>query len=478
MTQETQQQDEPCAADRMLPASELIPLGLQHVLVMYAGTIAVALIVGSALDLSPTVLSYLIMADLLCCGIGTLIQSLGIWNIGIRLPVVMGSSFVTVGPMVAMAAGDDVGLAGIFGATLASGIFGMILVPFFTRFLKFFPPVVTGTVITSIGIALIPVGLMWAGGGAGAENFGAPINIGMAMFVLACILLINRFARGIWANIAVLLGMAIGYVVAFPLGMASLAGIADQSWLGVVTPLHFGMLEFPISGIAAMCLVMVITLVESTGMCLALGEMTGKPVDRKALNRGLYGDAFSTAISGPLNGFPHTSFSQNVGLVGLTGVSSRFVTMVSGVILILLSLFPQAAFVVASVPKPVLGGAGLVMFGMVAAAGINITNKADMTKRSNQMVFAVSIAVGMIPLTAPELFGSFPGWMDPVVHSGILLTAVVAVLINVLLNGSGDSEEKIEEGVSEELESAAHRQAEVSGTQSRHTQRAATNAAE
>lgn len=474
MTDEHTEPAEPCPADRKLPWPELLPLGLQHVLVMYAGTIAVALIVGGALGLSAQTLSYLIMADLLCCGIGTLIQSVGLWKsgIGIKLPVVMGSSFVTVGPMVAMASGGQVGIAGIFGATMASGLFGMMIVPFFTRLLKFFPPIVTGTVITSIGILLIPVGLMWAGG-AGAENFGAPINIAMAVFVLACILLINRFASGIWANIAVLLGLVIGYVVAIPLGMVDLGGLSGQPVLGLVTPLHFGMLQFPISGIAAMCLVMVITLVESTGMCLALGEMTGKPVDRKLLNRGLFGDSFSTAISGPLNGFPHTSFSQNVGLVGLTGVSSRFVTMVSGIILILLSLFPQAAFIVASVPKPVLGGAGLVMFGMVAAAGINIVNKADMTARGNQMVFAVSIAIGMIPLTTPEIFAFLPEWTAPIVHSGILLTAVSAVLINALLNGTGEDNSAREETVAEELESAGQRQAEASDAQSSQTRPAA-----
>lgn len=465
MAEENQQASEPCPADRKLPLGQLLPLGLQHVLVMYAGTVAVALIVGSALGLSADTLSYLIMADLLCCGIGSLIQSAGFWKVGIRLPVIMGSSFVTVGPMVAMASSGDVGLAGIFGATMASGIFGMLLVPFFTRLLKFFPPVVTGTVITSIGITLIPVGLAWAAGGHGSENFGAPINIAMALFVLACILLINRFFTGLVANISVLIGLVIGYLVAFPLGMADLSGLGGQAVIGVVTPLHFGMLQFPITGVAAMCLIMVITLVESTGMCLALGEMTGKHVDRKTLNRGLYGDAFATAISGPLNGFPHTSFSQNVGLVGLTGVSSRYVTLVSGIILILLSLFPQAAFIVASIPKPVLGGAGLVMFGMVAAAGINITNKADMSARSNQMVFAVSIAVSMIPVVAPAVFSSFPGWTDPIVHSGILLAAVSAVLINALLNHGETRHDDESEVVSEELESAAEGQARATGAQ-------------
>ncbi|MES1926654.1 nucleobase:cation symporter-2 family protein [Salinisphaera sp. T31B1] len=450
-----------CAADRKLPIGQLLPMGVQHVLVMYAGTIAVALIVGGALDLPREDISYLIMADLLCCGIGTLIQSLGIWIFGIRMPIVMGSSFVTVGPMVAMATSGHVGIAGIFGATVVSGVFGIALVPFFTRLLKFFPPLVTGTVIASIGISLIPVGINWAAGGVGASDFGAPVNVGLAVFVLACILTINRIGRGIWVNISVLIGLLIGYLVALPLGVVSLDGLASQPVVGVVTPLHFGMLEFPISGIIAMCIIMVVTLVESTGMCLALGEMVGKPVDRRLLNRGLYGDGIATAIAGFLNGFPHTSFSQNVGLVGMTGVTSRYVTVVSGFVLIVLSLFPQAAFVVASIPKPVLGGAGLVMFGMVASAGINIMNKADMSQRTNQLVFAVSIGFGMIPLAAPDFFAIFPDWTAPIVHSGILLTAVAAVITNLLLNG-GDAVAD-ESDTEEELESAARRQSRAAG---------------
>lgn len=450
-------------ADRMLPIPQLLPMGIQHVLVMYAGTVAVALIVGGALDLSRSELSYLINADLLCCGIGTLIQSLGFWYFGIRLPVIMGSSFVTVGPMVAMAAGGNVQLAGIFGATMVSGIFGLLLVPFFTRLLRFFPPLVTGTVITSIGISLLPVGITWAAGGNGADNFGSPINIGLAVFVLAVIMLINRFGRGFTINIAVLLGLVIGYIAAWPLGLVDMGGIGNRPWVQVVTPLHFGMLEFPISGIIAMCVVMVVTLVESTGMCLALGQMCDKPVDQPLLKRGLYGDSIATVISGFFNGFPHTSFSQNVGLVGVTGVTSRYVTVVSGIVLVLLSFFPQAAFVVASIPKPVLGGAGLVMFGMVAAAGINIMSSADLGDRRNQLVFAISIGFAMIPLAAPDFFSAFPKWTTPLVHSGILLAAIAAVLSNLLLNGRNRAEDENQGETAEtELESSAQDQARAS----------------
>lgn len=452
----------PCAADRKLPMHELTLTGLQHVLVMYAGSVAVALIVGYALELPRSEISYLIMADLFCAGIGTLLQSLGPWILGIRMPVVMGSSFVTVGPMVAMATGGHIEIAGIFGATFISGIFGMLLVPYFTRLLKFFPPLVTGTVITSIGISLLPVGITWAGGGANADNFGAPINIGLALFVLIVILLINRFGRGMWVNVSVLLGLVVGYLASAGLGLVGLDGLGARPWMEMVTPFHFGMMEFPLSGVLAMCIVMVVTLVESTGMFLALGDMVGKPVDRSLLNKGLYGDAATTVVSGVFNGFPHTSFSQNIGLVGMTGVTSRYVTVVSGIILLLLSLFPKAAFVVASIPKPVLGGAGLVMFGMVAAAGLNILSKSDLSKRTNQMVIAVSLGFGMIPLAAPGFFNALPQWTVPIVHSGILLTAVAAVITNVLLNGHDALDDATTPAAARELESAAVDQGKAS----------------
>ncbi|WP_423820975.1 nucleobase:cation symporter-2 family protein [Salinisphaera sp. SPP-AMP-43] len=411
--------------------------GLQHVLVMYAGSVAVALIVGYALELPRDQLSYLINADLLCAGIGTLIQSFGAGMFGIRMPVVMGSSFVTVGPMVAMAGGGDIGLPGIFGATFVSGLFGIAIVPVFARVLRFFPPLVTGTVITSIGISLLPVGIQWAGGGATADDFGAPTHILLAAFVLAAVLLINRFGRGFWVNISVLLGLAAGYLLAWLCGAVDLSGMTSRPWGQVVTPFHFGAWQFPPAGILAMCIVMVVTLVESTGMFLALGDLVERPVDAQRLRRGLSGDGLATALSGLFNGFPHTSFSQNIGLVGMTGVTSRWVTVVSGVMLVVLSLCPKAAYLVASIPKPVLGGAGLVMFGMVAAAGLNILSQADLSRRANQLVIAVSFGCGMIPLASPEFFAALPDWTAPIVHSGIMLTTIAAVLSNLLLNGAG-----------------------------------------
>lgn len=438
--------------DQVLPFGQMFAVGLQHVLVMYAGAIAVPLIVGGALKLPKDQLAFLINADLFACGVATLIQCLGLWKFGIRLPVIMGVTFAAVGPMVAMAS-SGVGITGIFGAVIAAGIFTVLVAPWFGRLVRFFPPVVTGTIIAVIGITLLRVGVGWAGGGGGAKDFGAPQNLAIVAIVLAAILLINKFFRGFVANIAVLIGLATGFAAAIAAGMVKFDGVADAEWFALVYPFRFGPPTFEIGAIVSLCIVMVVVMVESTGMFLALGELCGRKIGPADLGRGLATDGLGTIIGGIFNTFPYTSFSQNVGLVGITGVRSRYVVAVSGGILIAFGLLPKMGAVVASIPQAVLGGAGLCMFGMVAATGIRILARVDYGLRHNLLIIAVSIAVGMIPLVAPNFFTLLlkdVPWLGPLVHSGITLSAVAAVLLNALYNGGGTRE-----GVQDQLAKAA-----------------------
>jgi NCS2 family nucleobase:cation symporter-2 len=427
--------------EQVLPLPQMAAIGLQHVLVMYAGAIAVPLIVGGALHLPKDQQAGLINADLFACGIATLLQCIGIPGVGIRLPVVMGVTFACVGPIIALA-NAHLGLPAIYGAVIASGIFGIAIAPLFSRLLRFFPPLVTGTVIATIGITLLEVGIQWAGGGVGAKNFGAPANLGLATLVLAAILLINRFLRGFLANIAVLLGLVLGFVAALLSGGVDFSGVAQAPLVDIVRPFRFGLPQFDIGAILSLFIVMLVTMVESTGMFLALGELCGRPVDERALVRGLRADGFGAVIGGCFNPFPYTSFSQNVGLVGMTGVRSRWAVATSGVILIVLGLFPKLATVVASIPNAVLGGAGIAMFGMVAATGIKILGAARLGERHNLLVVAVSIGVGMIPLVAPTMLDGLPAWTAPFAHSGITLGACCAVLLNLLFNGGGPPPER------------------------------------
>jgi uracil-xanthine permease len=467
------------AVDEVLPAPKLITLGFQHVLVMYAGAIAVPLIVGRALQLSPEEVAFLISADLFVCGIVSIIQSFGATQyFGIKLPVMMGVTFASVGPMVAIAQAmpGHEGARALFGAIIAAGLIGIVLAPLVSRMLRFFPPVVTGTLILTIGISLMPVGINWifglpvgptapqivdpaaqewlnsaiAAGGVPESVKLAPTvqnplyastqNILIGVLVLGTILLISRFASGFVANIAVLLGILVGGAVAAMLGMMHFDKIAEAQWFAMIKPLHFGLPIFDPIMIATMTLVMIVTMIESTGMFLALGDICKKPLCQKSLSAGLRADGLGTAIGGLFNTFPYTSFSQNVGLVGVTGIRSRFVCVAGGVIMIVLGLIPKMGALVESLPTTVLGGAGLVMFGMVAATGVRILSRVDFTNnRHNLFIVAISVGIGMIPLIAPHFNQWMPHAIHPLIHSGILLAAISAVLLNWFYNGTPDA---------------------------------------
>ena len=428
--------------DEILPIGKLVTLGLQHVLVMYAGAVAVPLVLGGALNLPKDQVALLINADLFACGVVTLIQSVGLWKFGIRLPVMMGVTFTAVSPMIAIGANPDLGILAIYGATIASGVFGILIAPFMSRLLPLFPPVVTGTVIAVIGISLMGVAVNWAGGGFGAPDFGDPIHLAVALIVLLTIMLITKYVRGFFGNISVLLGIIVGFVIALALGKVSFHGLDEASWVALIYPFQFGAPKFDLIAIISMCLVMVVTMVESTGMFLAIGDLVGRPVTGKDLTRGLMTDGLGTIIGGVFNTFPYTSFSQNVGLVGITGVRSRWVCAVGGVILVLFGLLPKMAHAVASVPQFVLGGAGIVMFGMVAATGIRILAHVDYEKQHhNLFVVAISIGMGMIPLVSDKFFSQLPAALGTILHSGILLATIAAVSLNLYFNGLKSVEE-------------------------------------
>ncbi len=424
----------PC--DARLSASKLVTLGLQHVLVMYTGAVAVPLIVGDALKLPKEQIALLVSADLFACGIATLIQTLGLWIFGIRLPVIMGCTFAAVGPMIAIGANPHLGLIDVFGATIAAGAIGIVLAPMIGKLLRFFPPIVVGTVITVIGLSLMEVGIHWAAGGAENPEYGALKYLGLSFSVLALILLINKFGRGYIVNISVLLGITAGFTVAAALHLVDLSGVAAAPWIGFTMPFHFGLPHFDLLSIITMLIVMFVVFIESTGMFVAVGEIVGRPVDQATLIKGLRADGLGTLIGGIFNSFPHTSFSQNIGLISITGVKSRFVCATSGALLVLLGLLPKMAQIVASVPSFVLGGASIMMFGMIAANGIRILSRVDFTTHHhNLFIVGISIGCGIIPLAAPHFFSHLPNALAPILHSGILLASVSAVTLNLLFNG-------------------------------------------
>ncbi|WP_461017432.1 nucleobase:cation symporter-2 family protein [Streptomyces daliensis] len=430
--------------DRSLPPLKLATTGLQHVAAMYAGVVAPPLVIGAAVGLSVTELTFLTGASLFMAGIATLLQTLGVWKIGARLPFVNGVTFASVAPMLAInkSEGPENALPVIFGATMVAGALGFVVAPWFSKLVRFFPPVVTGTVITLIGISLMPVAFNWAQGGNEQDpHYGDGKNIAMAAVTLVIVLLLRRFTRGFLKQIAVLLGLVVGTLIAIPVGITDFAALQQADVIGFPTPFHFGAPQFALAAIVSMCVVMLVSMTESTADMLALGEIVDKPSDEKTIAAGLRADTLGSFVSPFFNGFMCSAFAQNIGLVAMTRIRSRFVVAAGGGLLVLMGLCPLAAALIATVPQPVLGGAGVVLFGSVAASGIQTLVKAGLDRDNNVLIVAVSLAVGIIPITAPEFYHAFPESAKIILDSGISTGCVTAIVLNLVFNHIGKRRE-------------------------------------
>ncbi len=448
--------------DEVLPPQQLAVYGLQHVMAFYAGAVIVPILLAGAIGLDQDQLIHLINADLFTCGIASILQSVGVWKIGVRLPLLQGVTFTAVTPMIIIGLdrgkGTD-GLVYIYGAVIVAGIFTLLIAPYFSRLVRFFPPVVTGTVITIIGVTLIPVAAFDAGGGQFAFfnpdlvpanlRFGSYTNLSLAMFTILVILALTRFARGFLATVAVLAGLVVGTAVATLVSdgsggkVAKFGSVSGADWIGFTGPFHFGTPKFAIVPILLMIVVMLITAVETIGDVYATGQIVEKPIAKKDIAAALRADGLATFLGGIMNSFPYTCFAENVGLVRLTRVKSRWVVATAGGIMILLGLLPKAGAVVASIPSSVLGGAALVMFGTVAAVGIQTLGRVDFNNHRNVVVVAVSIAIAMIPVGLPQVDGTsaflteFPKNVQAFLNSGITTGSIAAILLNMLLNYFG-----------------------------------------
>jgi uric acid transporter len=431
--------------DEVLPLAKLVVLGMQHVLVMYAGAIAVPLIIGGALKLPKDQVAFLIAADLFCCGLVTIVQSMGIGKVGIRMPMMMGVTFTAIAPIIATGSNPALGMPAVFGGVIAAGIFTLLVAPYLARMIRWFPPVVTGSVVLIIGISLMRVGINWAAGGNPTifgpngpvpnPAYGVPLHIGISAVVLVTMLGIIATCRGFLSNIAALIGIVVGFVLALAAGEVSFSGLATVGLVEVITPFHFGWPAFDLMTVVTLCIVMVVIMIEGVGQILALAEIVGKPLGPDDIARGLRADGVGCIVGGVFNTFTYTSYAQNVGLVQITGVRSRWVCVTSGALLIVLGCLPKLAFIAASIPQYVLGGAAVVMFGMVAATGVRILGHVEFVKnRKNAYVVAVSIALGMIPLVADRFFMQLPAPAAKFFQNGILLGTLTAVVLNLLFN--------------------------------------------
>jgi uric acid transporter len=427
--------------DEILPAPKLAVYGFQHVLAFYAGAVIVPILLANSIGLTTEQLIHLINADLFTCGIASIIQSVGFWKVGVRLPLLQGVTFTAVSPMIAIGlanGGGTDGLLVIYGAVIVAGLFTFLIAPYFSKLIRFFPPVVTGSVITIIGIALLPVAAADAAGGAGPTlDPTSGRNMAYALGTLALIVLIQRVFTGFMATVAVLVGLVVGTLVAWALGDAVFDAVATSPWLGVTTPFYFGWPKFAFAAILSMIVVMVITAVETTGDVFATGEIVEKRIGKDDIARALRADGLATTLGGILNSFPYTCFAENVGLVRLTRIKSRYVVAAAGAIMILLGLLPKAAAIVAGIPHPVLGGAALAMFATVAVVGIQTLTRVDFHDHRNVVIVATSLGLAMYVTAQPDVAKAVPEWAQIIFGSGITLGSITAILLNLVFHHVG-----------------------------------------
>ncbi|KJV04522.1 nucleobase:cation symporter-2 family protein [Rhodococcoides fascians] len=426
--------------DTRPPLLQMFGYGMQHILSMFGGVIAVPIIVGGAAGLSGADQALLISCALFVSGVATVLQTVGVPFFGSQLPLVQGISFASVSTVLTIIGSAEDGRTGlrtVLGAVLVAALIGLAIAPFFSKIVRFFPPLVTGSIITVIGLSLMPVAARWITGqemvgGAPNPEYLDPGNIGLAMFTLLAVLVMTKIK--VLSRLSILLGLVVGTIAALIVGKTDFGGVGDAAVVEVPTPFAFGSPIFAVGAIVSMTIVILVVMVETTADILAVGEVVGTDVDSRRVGDGLRADMVSSAVAPIFNTFPATAFAQNVGLVAMTGIKSRFVVALGGGVLALLGLSPVLAAVVGVVPLPVLGGAGIALFGTVAASGIRTLGKVNYDNNANVVIVAVTLAFGLIPVVASDFWDEFPDWFVTVFHSGISAASIVAVVLNVFFN--------------------------------------------
>ncbi|EDT84047.1 nucleobase:cation symporter-2 family protein [Clostridium botulinum] len=406
-----------------------ILLGLQHIFAAFGGIIVVPIVISAALGFDAKTSTALISSAILAAGVATFIQSRGIGTIGARVACIMGTDFTFVAP--AIAVGGKFGLSGIFGATiLGAGI--VIILSFFVKpLMKLFPPIVTGTVVSLIGLTLLPVSIDWAAGGAGSANYGSLKNISIALFIMIVTLLLNHYGKGLVSSASILIGMVVGYIICIPLGMVDFSSVSQASWISLPKILGYG-ITFNLQVLLPFIPAYFVTIIGTFGCLKAITEVSGIKEDEKPITAGVLSDGVGSMLAGVFGALPNTSFSQNIGLIPLTKVASRYVTMMAGILLVILGLFPKFAALINIMPQPVLGGVGIVMFGTVAAAGIQTLSGVKLNNR-NMLIIATSIGLGLGVTFRPEFIAQLPESLKMIFSSGISTGTIVALLLNVIL---------------------------------------------
>lgn len=406
-------------------------LSVQHLLAMYAGAILVPIIVGTSLKFSAEEIAYLVTVDIFMCGVATFLQANKVTGTG--LPIVLGCTFTAVAPMILI--GQTKGLDVLYGSLLISGILVVLIAPFFSYLVKFFPPVVTGSVVTIIGINLMPVAMNYLAGGEGAKNYGDTKNLILGGVTLLIILILQRFTKGFLKSIAILIGLAIGTALAGIFGMVDIKQVGDAHWFGFPVPFRFSGFGFDVSSILVFFIVAVVSLIESTGVYHALSEITGRKLERKDFRKGYTAEGLAIILGSIFNAFPYTAYSQNVGLVSLSGAKKNNVIYGMVILLLICGCIPKLGALANIIPLPVLGGAMIAMFGMVMAYGVSILGNINFQNQNNLLIIAISVGLGAGISSVPQAFKGLGEQFAWLTQNGIVLGAISAIILNFFFNG-------------------------------------------
>ena len=409
--------------------SKAMVLGLQHLLAMYSGSILVPMMIGQALGYNSEQLTYLVSTDIFMCGVATFLQLQLNKYFGIGLPVVLGVAFQSVAPLTII--GQSHGSGAMFGALIVSGIFVVLISGIFSKLANYFPAIVTGSVITTIGLTLIPVAI-----GNMGNNVANPTleSLTLALITVFIILVVNIFTKGFLKSISILLGLVIGTLIASGMGQVNFAPVSQAPLLHIPTVFYFGTPTFEFSSIVMMCIIATVSMVESTGVYLALSDITKDPIDATRLRNGYRAEGLAVLLGGMFNTFPYTGFSQNVGLVKMSGIKTRLPIYYAAAFLVLLGLLPKFGALAQIIPSPVIGGAMIVMFGFVSLQGMQMLARVDFVNNEhNFLIAAVSIAVG-VGFNNSNLFNSLPTAFRMFFSNGIVMASILAVVLNAILN--------------------------------------------
>ena len=409
-------------------------LGLQHLLAMYSGAVAVPILIGNALHFSSEQMTYLVSIDIFMCGLATLVQLLKNRYFGIGLPVVLGCAIQAVAPLILI--GQKYSIGTMYGAIIVAGIFVFLIAGVFSKIKKLFPPVVTGTLITTIGLTLIPVGIQNLGGGSPtAKDFGDPKNLIVGFVTILVIVALQAFAKGFISSISVLIGLIVGTVLAACMGMVSFTPVAQASWFHFPQFFYFGTPKFEWSSCLTMMIIALVSMVESTGVFFALGDLLGKEITEDDLKRGYRAEGLAQILGGLFNTFPYTTFSQNVGLLQLSGIRSKRPIYWAAGLLMAMGLLPKVGALVTIMPTAVLGGAMVVMFSSIAVQGIKMLLKVDFSDNHNLLIVAISMGLGLGVSVYPNIFQALPQSLQLFLENGIVIASLSSVLLNLIFKG-------------------------------------------